>query len=98
VSKQALDQQKLERQAAEELEKRRDQAFADRLLVTEQRVQLMEREVQRSRKDAATSVQVGSDESQTLPRMLPYCQPSKSYTFRNIETKCRQNTCAKNGT
>ena len=55
---QALEQQKLERQAQQELEKRRDEAFADRLLVTEQRVQLMEREVQRSRKDAAMSVQV----------------------------------------
>jgi len=54
---QALEQQKLERQAATELERRRDQAFADRLLVTEQRVQLMERDVQRSRKETTISVQ-----------------------------------------
>jgi hypothetical protein len=53
----------LERQAAQELERRRDQAFADRLLVTEQRVQLMERDVQRARKDAAMSVQVMSPSS-----------------------------------
>ena len=48
----------MEKQAAQELEKRRDEAFADRLIVTEQRVQLMERDVQRARKDAAVSVQV----------------------------------------
>ena len=48
----------MERQAAQDLEKRRDQAFADRLLVTEQRVQVMERDVQRARKEAALSVQV----------------------------------------
>jgi hypothetical protein len=46
-SREALERQIAERQAATELEQKRDAAFADRMLVTEQRVQLMERDVQR---------------------------------------------------
>jgi len=45
--REALERQIAERQAATELEQQRDAAFADRMLVTEQRVQLMERDVQR---------------------------------------------------
>jgi len=54
----------MEKQASQELERRRDQAFADRLLVTEQRVQMMERDVQRARKDAALSLQEYRDRMQ----------------------------------
>lgn len=43
----ALERQIAEKKTAAELEQRRDAAFADRMLVTEQRVQLMERDVQR---------------------------------------------------
>jgi len=46
------------------MEARRDQAFADRLLVTEQRVQLMERDVQRARKEATISVQAYREQMQ----------------------------------
>lgn len=47
-----------------EMERQRDQAFADRLLVTEQRVQLMDRDVQRARKDATMSVQAYREQMQ----------------------------------
>ena len=57
VDRQALDIQVQERAMAKEMERQRDQAFADRMLVTEQRVQIMERDVQRARKDATMSVQ-----------------------------------------
>mmetsp|Transcript_6837 Transcript_6837/g.21394 ORF Transcript_6837/g.21394 Transcript_6837/m.21394 type:complete len:93 (-) Transcript_6837:924-1202(-) len=67
-AKQGLEQQIMEKQASQELERRRDQAFADRLLVTEQRVQMMERDVQRARKDAALSLQVYFDDSLSQTR------------------------------
>ena len=82
---QALEQQKLERQAATELERRRDQAFADRLLVTEQRVQLMERDVQRSRKETTMSVQV-----ETYLFKFVYWSTNVG-TRRNTGTRCRRN-------
>ena len=49
---------------SKEMERQRDQAFADRLLVTEQRVQLMDRDVQRARKDATISVQAYREQMQ----------------------------------
>jgi len=64
IDKEALERQIAERQAATELEQRRDAAFADRMLVTEQRVQLMERDVQRARKDAMMSVQAYREQMQ----------------------------------
>jgi len=64
IDKEALERQIAERQAATELEQRRDAAFADRMLVTEQRVQLMERDVQRARKDATMSVQAYREQMQ----------------------------------
>jgi len=64
IDKQALERQHMERQAAKEMEDRRDQAFADRLLVTEQRVQLMERDVDRAKKEAKISVQAYREQMQ----------------------------------
>mmetsp|Transcript_44139 Transcript_44139/g.88527 ORF Transcript_44139/g.88527 Transcript_44139/m.88527 type:complete len:388 (-) Transcript_44139:76-1239(-) len=64
IDKQALERQQLEKDAATDMEARRDQAFADRLLVTEQRVQLMERDVQRARKEATISVQAYREQMQ----------------------------------
>jgi len=64
VDRQALEQQHLERQAAREVENAREAAFADRMLVTEQRVQLLERDVQRARKEATQSVQAYREQMQ----------------------------------
>ena len=64
VDRAALDIQVQEKKMAKEMERKRDEAFADRLLVTEQRVQLMERDVQRARKDATMSVQAYRDQLQ----------------------------------
>lgn len=64
TARQGLEQQIAERDAARDLEQRRDAAFADRMLVTEQRVQLMERDVQRSRKEATMSVQAYREQMQ----------------------------------
>jgi hypothetical protein len=64
VDRQALEVQMQERNMAKEMERQRDQAFADRLLVTEQRVQLMDRDVQRARKDATISVQAYREQMQ----------------------------------
>jgi len=64
VDRQALEVQMQERNMAREMERQRDQAFADRLLVTEQRVQLMDRDVQRARKDATISVQAYREQMQ----------------------------------
>mmetsp|Transcript_3075 Transcript_3075/g.4979 ORF Transcript_3075/g.4979 Transcript_3075/m.4979 type:complete len:388 (-) Transcript_3075:264-1427(-) len=64
IDKQAIDGQRMENNAYREMEHRRDQAFADRLLVTEQRVQLMERDVQRARKEATMSIQAYREQMQ----------------------------------
>eukprot|EP00802_Teleaulax_amphioxeia_P008998 Tamp_09012.p1 GENE.Tamp_09012~~Tamp_09012.p1 ORF type:complete len:388 (-),score=159.43 Tamp_09012:934-2097(-) len=64
VDRQALELQIQEKEMAKEMERQRDQAFADRLLVTEQRVQLMDRDVQRARKDATMSVQAYREQMQ----------------------------------
>jgi len=64
VDRQALEIQIQEREMMKEMERQRDQAFADRLLVTEQRVQLMDRDVQRARKDATLSVQAYREQMQ----------------------------------
>mmetsp|Transcript_5762 Transcript_5762/g.13971 ORF Transcript_5762/g.13971 Transcript_5762/m.13971 type:complete len:387 (-) Transcript_5762:108-1268(-) len=64
VDRQALEQQHIEKQAAREVEEARDAAFADRMLVTEQRVQLLERDVQRARKEATQSVQAYREQMQ----------------------------------
>eukprot|EP00285_Hemiselmis_virescens_P006024 CAMPEP_0173393364 /NCGR_PEP_ID=MMETSP1356-20130122/22069_1 /TAXON_ID=77927 ORGANISM="Hemiselmis virescens, Strain PCC157" /NCGR_SAMPLE_ID=MMETSP1356 /ASSEMBLY_ACC=CAM_ASM_000847 /LENGTH=386 /DNA_ID=CAMNT_0014351373 /DNA_START=52 /DNA_END=1212 /DNA_ORIENTATION=- len=64
VDRQALKQQHIEKIASDEVEAARDAAFADRMLVTEQRVQLLERDVQRSRKEATQSVQAYREQMQ----------------------------------
>jgi hypothetical protein len=64
VDRSALEAQIQEKEMSKEMERQRDQAFADRLLVTEQRVQLMDRDVQRARKDATISVQAYREQMQ----------------------------------
>ena len=64
IDKDGLEQQIQENQRSQEEVKKMDQAFADRLLVTEQRVQLMEREVQRARKENLMSIQDYRDQMQ----------------------------------
>uniref|UniRef100_A0A6T8GEW3 RIB43A-like with coiled-coils protein 2 n=1 Tax=Hemiselmis andersenii TaxID=464988 RepID=A0A6T8GEW3_HEMAN len=64
IDRQALEQQHAEKVAARELEASRNAAFADRMLVTEQRVQLLERDVQRARKESTQSVQAYREQMQ----------------------------------
>jgi hypothetical protein len=64
VDKAALDQQVMEKNAWKEMERRRDNAFADRMLVTEQRVQIMDRDVQRARREMNMSVQAYREQMQ----------------------------------
>jgi hypothetical protein len=64
VDKDAIDRQIMEKNAWTEMERRRENAFADRLLVTEQRVQLMDRDVQRARRETAMSVQAYREQMQ----------------------------------